>query len=179
MRNFFTAVFFAELDQTFRHINGVLPVAGGLMNNQQLFQRKQLEILLFHQLVEHVFRTIIETGSHVITTQLLYGEQALFESQRSTFHQRLVDTDRTIDFTTGAEQVAQSQVRFDCTAVLFQHFEEQIDRFILLIGKQEVNPRDVFTRQAVSIFLFVLLRTSAPHVPAIGGRNGQQQKQQF
>ena len=55
--------------------------------------------------------------------------------------------------------------------ILFQHIEEQIHRFILLVAQEEVNPRDVIAGQAVSFILFCLLRTSATHIPAIGGSN--------
>ncbi|VTR36896.1 Uncharacterised protein [Serratia fonticola] len=90
-----------------------------------------------------------------------------------------MDADGAIDLTTRTEQIAQRQMGFNGIAVLFQHVEKQIDRFILLVGKQEVNPSHVFTRQAVGFLLFILLSTSAPHVPTVRGSYRQQQKQQL
>ena len=83
-----------------------------------------------------------------------------------------MDTDRAVDLTARAEQVAERQVGLNGTGILFQHIKEQIDGFILLVAEQEVNPRHVISRQAARIVLFGLLCTSAPHVPAVGGGNG-------
>ncbi|MNV71422.1 hypothetical protein D3C71_1644410 [compost metagenome] len=90
-----------------------------------------------------------------------------------------MDADSAVDFTTRTEQVTQRQVGFNGVAVLFQHIKEQIDRFILLVGEQEVNPGHVLARQTVGFLLFILLSTSAPHVPSVRGSHGQQQKQQL
>ena len=70
-------------------------------------------------------------------------------------------------------------VGFNGACILFKHIEKQVYRFILLITKQEVNPRYVITRQAVGFILLVLLRTSAAHIPAIGSGYRQKQKQQL
>ena len=72
-----------------------------------------------------------------------------------------------------------SWVGFNGACILFKHIEKQVYRFILLITKQEVNPRYVITRQAVGFILLVLLRTSAAHIPAIGSGYRQKQKQQL
>ena len=67
-------------------------------------------------------------------------------------------------------------MRFNGAGIFLEHFKEQIDRFILLIAQQEVNPSDIVSGEAVGFFILSLLCTSAPHIPAIGGGNRQQQK---
>ena len=56
MRNLDALFLFAQLDQLFRHVDGFLPIAGGLMDHQQLLQRRYAEIRFVSQLAEHVFR---------------------------------------------------------------------------------------------------------------------------
>ena len=90
-----------------------------------------------------------------------------------------MNTDSPVNLATGAEQVSQRQVGLNGTGILFQHVEEQIHRFILLVAQQEVHPGHVVTRQAVSVVLFGLLCTSAPHIPSVSSGNGQKQKQQL
>jgi hypothetical protein len=51
-----------------------------------------------------------------------------------------MDANSAVNLTARAEQVAQRQMGFDGAGILFQHIEEQIDGFILLIAQQEVNP---------------------------------------
>ena len=90
-----------------------------------------------------------------------------------------MDANSAINFATRTEQVSERKVGFNGTCILFKHIEKQVYRFILLITKQEVNPRYVITRQAVGFILLVLLRTSAAHIPAIGSGYRQKQKQQL
>ena len=51
-----------------------------------------------------------------------------------------MDTDGTVNLSARAEQVSQGQMRLNGAGILFQHIEEQIHRFILLIAQQEVHP---------------------------------------
>lgn len=97
MGNVDTVIFFAEFDQAFSHINGFLPVAGRLIDLQQLRKRAAAKIGFVHQLAEHIFGAIVKTRCHVIAPQLLYGQQTLIVGQRRAFHQRLVYANRAID----------------------------------------------------------------------------------
>ena len=90
-----------------------------------------------------------------------------------------MDTDSAVNLAARAEQVAESEVGFDGPRILFQHIEEQVYRFVLLIAQEEVHPRNVVAGESVSLILFRLLRTSAAHIPAIGCGYRQKQKQQL
>ena len=70
--DFATMFLFPQLHQPFSHFNSRLPVAGRLVNLQQLLQRAEAEIGLIHQLFEHVFRAVIQSGGHIIPSQLLH-----------------------------------------------------------------------------------------------------------
>ena len=54
-----------------------------------------------------------------------------------------MNTDRAVNLAARAEQVTERQVGLNGAGILFQHIKEQIDGFILLVAKQEVNPRHV------------------------------------
>ena len=56
-----------------------------------------------------------------------------------------MDANSAINFATRTEQVSKRKVGFNGTRILFKHIEKQVYRFILLITKQEVNPRYVIT----------------------------------
>ena len=56
-----------------------------------------------------------------------------------------MNADSPVNLAAGAEQVAESQVSFNGAGILFQHIEEQIHGFILLIAQQEVNPGHIIT----------------------------------
>ena len=75
--DFATMLLFAQLHQPLSHLNRRLPVAGRLVDLQQLLQRAEAKISLIHQLFEHVFRTVIQPGGHIVAPQLLDGQQAL------------------------------------------------------------------------------------------------------
>ena len=170
---------FTQLHQTFSRINGFLPVAGGLINLQELLQRADAEICFIHQLRKHIFRAIVQPRSHVISSQLLYGQQSLIVGQRGAFHQGLVNTNGAVNLAARAEQVTESEMGFYGPRILFQHIEEQVYRFVLLIAQEEVHPRNVVAGEPVGLILFCLLRTSAAHIPAIGCGDRQKQKQQL
>ena len=170
---------FTQLHQTFSGINGFLPVAGGLINLQELLQRADAEICFIHQLREHIFSAIVQPRGHVIPPQLLHRKETLIVGQRGAFHQGLVNTYGAIDLAARAEQVAQGEMRFNRPRILFKHIEEQVYRFVLLIAQEEVHPRNVVAGEPVGLILFCLLRTSAAHIPAIGCGYRQKQKQQL
>jgi len=74
----FNALFiFTEFHQTFSNVDGFLPFAGCLINLQQLLQGADAKIGLIHQLFEHLFSAIVQTGGHIVAAKLLYGQQTL------------------------------------------------------------------------------------------------------
>ncbi len=83
-----------------------------------------------------------------------------------------MDADSAIHLAPGAKQVPQGEMRLNGAGILFEHVEEQIYRLILLVTQQEVDASHVVTRQPVGLILLCLLRTSASHVPAVGGCHG-------
>ena len=108
-----------------------------------MLQCPDAKICFIHQLREHIFSAIVQPRGHVIPPQLLHRKETLIVGQRGAFHQGLVNTNGAIDLAARAEQVAQGEMRFNRPRILFQHIEEQVYRFVLLIAQEEVHPRNV------------------------------------
>ena len=146
MGNFASLLIFTKLNQPLRNINGFLPVAGRLINLQELLERADTKICLINKLIEHIFRTVIHPCGHVVTAQLLNGKQSLVIRERRAFHQGLVNADSAIDFAARAEQVSEGKMGFDSAGILFEHVEEQVHRLILLVAQKQVHTGYVITR---------------------------------
>ncbi|MNE71062.1 hypothetical protein D3C80_1668990 [compost metagenome] len=66
MRNLDTLLIFAQFDQALGGVDGFLPVAGQLIDLQELLQSADAEFRFIDQLAKHIFSTIIKTRSHIV-----------------------------------------------------------------------------------------------------------------